>query len=76
MKQIKAMSPSSIQRLLNLIQYAMPLRIKEIHIVKQPMIFEMIWVIMKPFLQEKMKKRVSRKKLLKNENFVKIHVCF
>lgn len=76
MKQIKAMSPSSIQRLLNLIQFAMPLRIKEIHIVKQPMIFEMIWVIMKPFLQEKMKKRVSREKLLKNENFVKIHVCF
>ncbi|KAL7038752.1 hypothetical protein ACKWTF_009683 [Chironomus riparius] len=58
MKQIKSMSPSSIQRLLNFIQYAMPLRIKEIHFVKQPLIFEMVWALMKPFLQEKLKKRI------------------
>lgn len=59
MKQIKAMTPSAIQRLLIFIQDAMPYRIKEIHFVRQPLIFEMVWTIMKPFLREKLKKRVS-----------------
>lgn len=58
MKQIKAMTPGAIQRLLTFIQDAMPFRMKEIHFVKQPMIFEMVWTIMKPFIKEKLRKRI------------------
>lgn len=59
MKQIKAMTPSSVQRLLTFIQVAMPLRLKEVHFVKQPFIFNMVWSLMKPFIKEKLKNRVS-----------------
>lgn len=59
MKQIKAMTPGTIQRLLTFIQDAMPLRLKEVHFVKQPFIFNMVWSLMKPFLNQKSKSRVS-----------------
>ncbi|KAG5673907.1 hypothetical protein PVAND_003908 [Polypedilum vanderplanki] len=58
MKQIKAMTPGTIQRLLTFIQVAMPLRLKEVHFVKQPFIFNMVWSLMKPFLNQKMKSRM------------------
>lgn len=58
MKQIRAMSPGNVQRLLTFIQVAMPLRMKEIHFVKQPFIFKMVWSLMKPFVKEKLNKRV------------------
>ncbi|KAG5673906.1 hypothetical protein PVAND_003907 [Polypedilum vanderplanki] len=58
MKQIKAMTPSSVQRLLTFIQVAMPLRLKEVHFVKQPFIFNMVWSLMKPFIKEKLKNRM------------------
>lgn len=60
MKQIKAMTPSSVKRLLDFVQFAIPIRIKEIHFVKQPFLFNMVWQIMKPFVKEKLKARVSR----------------
>lgn len=60
MKQIKAMTPSSVKRLLDFVQFAIPIRIKEIHFVKQPFLFNMVWQIMKPFVKEKLKGRVSR----------------
>lgn len=59
MKQVKALSPSFSLLLLSFIQDAMPLRLKEIHIVQQPFIFNMVWTIFKPFIREKLKKRVS-----------------
>ena len=37
----------------------MPLRLKEVHIVKQPFLFNMVWQIFKPLIKEKLKKRVS-----------------
>ncbi|KAL7017314.1 hypothetical protein ACKWTF_010314 [Chironomus riparius] len=58
MKQIRAMSPGNVQRLLTFIQVAMPLRMKEIHFVKQPFIFKMVWSLMKPFVKEKLNKRM------------------
>lgn len=61
MKQVKALSPSFTQRLLTFIQKAMPLRLKEVHFVKQPFIFKMVWQLFKPFVQEKLKNRVSGK---------------
>jgi len=57
-KQIKAMTPAYSKRLLTFIQEAMPLRMKEIHFVKQPLIFNAVWTLIKPFVKEKLKKRV------------------
>lgn len=59
MKQIKGMGPTSIQRLLTFIQEAMPIRLKEIHFVKEPFIFKMVWALFSPFVKEKLNKRVK-----------------
>lgn len=61
LKQVKAMTPASTKRLITFIQDAMPLRMKEIHMIKQPFIFNMVWSVVKPFLQEKLKNRVGSK---------------
>lgn len=45
-------------KLLGFIQEAMPLRLKEVHMVKQPFVFNIVWSMFKPFIQEKLKKRV------------------
>lgn len=58
LKQVKALSPSYTKRLLTFIQDAMPLRLKEVHFVKQPFIFNMVWTLFKPFVKEKLKNRV------------------
>jgi len=36
----------------------MPLRMKEVHIVRQPFLFNMVWPMFKQFVGEKLKKRV------------------
>lgn len=59
MKQIKALSPTFSKRLLTFIQDAMPLRLKQVHMVNQPFLFNMVWTLFKPFVQEKLKTRVS-----------------
>lgn len=57
-KQVMALSPSFSLKLLSFIQEAMPLRLKEVHMVKQPFIFNLVWNIFKPFIKEKLKKRI------------------
>lgn len=37
----------------------MPLRMKEVHIVRQPFLFNMVWPMFKQFVGDKLKKRVS-----------------
>lgn len=59
MKQVKALSPSFSMKLLSFIQDAMPLRLKEVHMVKEPFVFNLVWNIFKPFIRDKLKKRVS-----------------
>lgn len=59
MKQVKALSPSFSLLLLSFIQEAMPLRLKEVHIVRQPFIFNVVWNIFKPFIKAKLSGRVS-----------------
>lgn len=59
MAQVKALSPSFSKRLLLFIQDAMPLRMKQIHMINQPMIFNLVWQLFKPFIREKLKSRVS-----------------
>ncbi|XP_069698210.1 retinaldehyde-binding protein 1 [Periplaneta americana] len=58
MKQVRGLSPAFSLRLLTFIQDAMPLRLKEVHIVNQPFIFNMVWQMFKPFIREKLKKRM------------------
>ncbi|EEB15902.1 conserved hypothetical protein [Pediculus humanus corporis] len=58
MAQVLALSPSFSLRLLNFIQDAMPLRLKEVHIVNQPWLFNMVWKIFKPLVKEKLNKRL------------------
>ncbi|XP_055919814.1 clavesin-2 [Eupeodes corollae] len=58
MKQIKSLTPSFSKRLLMFIQDAMPLRMREVHMVKQPFIFKMVWSLFKPFVREKLNKRM------------------
>lgn len=59
MKHVKAMSVGFSKRLLTFIQEAMPLRMREVHFVKQPFIFKMVWSLFKPFVQEKLNKRIQ-----------------
>ncbi|XP_060518929.1 clavesin-1 [Cylas formicarius] len=58
MKQVKALGVSFSMKLLGFIQDAMPLRLKEVHMVKEPFVFNMVWQIFKPFIREKLKKRI------------------
>uniref|UniRef100_A0A0C9R812 CLVS1_1 protein n=1 Tax=Fopius arisanus TaxID=64838 RepID=A0A0C9R812_9HYME len=58
MKQVMGLSPSFSMRLLSFIQDAMPLRLKEVHIVKQPFLFDLVWRMFKPFVREKLRKRM------------------
>lgn len=59
MKQIRGLSPSFSKRLLTFIQEAMPLRMKQIHMINQPYLFNMVWQLFKPFIREKLKSRVN-----------------
>jgi len=58
MKQVTGLSPSFSMRLLSFIQDAMPLRLKEVHFVKQPFLFNLVWQMFKPFVREKLRKRM------------------
>lgn len=58
MSQVLALTPSWSKRLLVFIQDAMPIRLKQVHMVNQPYIFNMVWKLFKPFVKEKLSKRV------------------
>lgn len=59
MSQVKALSPAFSYKLLTFIQEAMPLRLKEVHMVKEPFVFNIVWALFKPLIKQKLKKRVS-----------------
>lgn len=72
MSQVKALSPSFSKLLLTFIQDGMPIRLKEIHIVKQPFIFKMVWSLFKPFIREKLNKRVSYSEIVRKVTEISI----
>lgn len=57
MKQVTALTPAFALRLIGFIQEAMPLRLKELHILHNPFVFNVAWGIIKPLLTEKTNKR-------------------
>nr|XP_022914253.1 retinaldehyde-binding protein 1-like [Onthophagus taurus] len=58
LKQVAALTPAFSMKLLGFIQDAMPLRLKEIHMVNNPWIFKTVWAVFKPFIKEKLGKRI------------------
>ncbi|XP_011701390.1 PREDICTED: alpha-tocopherol transfer protein-like [Wasmannia auropunctata] len=58
MKQVTGLSPAWSMRLLTFIQEAMPMRLKAVHFVKQPWLFNMVWQMIKPFVKEKLRTRM------------------
>lgn len=59
LQQTMQFTPPFAKRIVDWLQDAVPLRIKNIHIVNQPYIFNMVFALFKPFLREKLKSRVS-----------------
>lgn len=51
-------TPQFAKRIVDWLQDAVPLRIKAIHIVNQPKIFQIVFALFKPFLRDKLRNRI------------------
>ncbi|CAL7944014.1 unnamed protein product [Xylocopa violacea] len=58
LQQTWQFSPQFAKRILDLLQEAAPLRLKNFHIVNQPYVFNMVFALFKPFIKEKLKGRI------------------
>ncbi|XP_018345716.1 PREDICTED: alpha-tocopherol transfer protein-like isoform X4 [Trachymyrmex septentrionalis] len=58
LQQTWQFTPPFAKRIVDLLQEAMPLRVKNIHIINQPYVFNMVFALFKPFLKEKLKNRI------------------
>ncbi|XP_053981397.1 alpha-tocopherol transfer protein-like isoform X2 [Hylaeus volcanicus] len=58
LQQTWQFTPQFAKRIVDWLQDAVPLRVKNIHIVNQPYIFNMVFTLFKPFLREKLKNRI------------------
>ncbi|XP_076243163.1 alpha-tocopherol transfer protein-like isoform X1 [Calliopsis andreniformis] len=58
LQQTWQFNPPIAKRIVDWLQDAVPLRIKNIHIINQPYIFNMVFALFKPFLREKLRSRI------------------
>ncbi|XP_017773256.1 PREDICTED: alpha-tocopherol transfer protein-like isoform X1 [Nicrophorus vespilloides] len=58
LQQTWQFTPPFAKRIVDWLQDAIPCRVKNIHIVNQPYIFNMVFALFKPFLREKLKSRI------------------
>ncbi|XP_050580964.1 alpha-tocopherol transfer protein-like isoform X1 [Bombus affinis] len=58
LQQAWQFTPAIAKRIVDWLQDAVPLRIKNIHIINQPYVFNMVFALFKPFLREKLKSRL------------------
>ncbi|EFN60569.1 Alpha-tocopherol transfer protein-like [Camponotus floridanus] len=58
LSHITYITPSFAKMMVEFTQKCLPLRLKNIHIVKQSFLFNMAFAIFKPFLEEKIRKRI------------------
>jgi hypothetical protein len=58
LQQAWQFSPAFAKRIVDWLQDSVPLRVKAIHIINQPKIFNMVFSLFKPFLREKLRNRI------------------
>lgn len=58
LQQTWQFTPQFAKRIVDWLQDGVPLRIKAIHIINQPKIFQVVFALFKPFLREKLKNRI------------------
>ncbi|XP_022919160.1 alpha-tocopherol transfer protein-like isoform X2 [Onthophagus taurus] len=51
-------TPSFAKRIVHLIQDCIPCRLKGLHVINEPSLFKVVFALFKPFLNEKLKKRI------------------
>uniref|UniRef100_A0A146LF31 Alpha-tocopherol transfer protein-like n=4 Tax=Lygus hesperus TaxID=30085 RepID=A0A146LF31_LYGHE len=56
--QTMQFTPPFAKRIVDWLQDSVPLRVKAIHIINQPYIFNMVFALFKPFLREKLRNRI------------------
>lgn len=58
LQQTWQFTPQFAKRIVDWLQDSVPMRIKGIHIVNQPKIFQIVFALFKPFLREKLRNRI------------------
>ncbi|XP_014253367.1 alpha-tocopherol transfer protein-like isoform X2 [Cimex lectularius] len=58
LQQTMQFTPPFAKRIVDWLQDCIPIRVKGIHIINQPYIFNMVFALFKPFLREKLKSRI------------------
>ncbi|KAG8234479.1 hypothetical protein J437_LFUL014347 [Ladona fulva] len=58
LQQVWQFTPPFAKRIVDWLQDSIPMRVKAIHIVNQPYIFNMVFALFKPFLREKLRSRI------------------